>query len=268
MLFCSVERLFCLESRVFMSLPCVSVFGVNVSVKDIDETVEYLFGAAKEARLPVVREDLNAFKVCLMGKDGQVARALSDADIVNADGMSIVFAIRFLCGKDVPRVTGCDLFSRLVSECHVRRNTIFLLGATEDTVQRLYSQLSEQFSPQLVAGRRNGYFSPAHWDEIIAEINESKANFVFVGTPSPQKEAFLNYARARVSAGVVLMGVGGSFDVLAGKVQRAPEWMQRAGLEWLFRIIQEPGRMWKRYLTTNSKFLLLLFKEKFKLLFI
>ena len=244
------------------TIPYIKAFGVKLSKYSMEETVNYIFSPCERAS-PLIREDLNAFKVILKDNDVNVSNALRDADIINIDGMSVVFAVRILYGQTLPRVTGCDLFTRLLHECHERSKTVFLLGATEQTIFQLHKSLSNKYSKNLVAGFRNGYFSPTDWDIIVRSINDSNADFLFLGTPSPQKEIFLNFAKNKLNKKMVLIGVGGSFDVLAGKVSRAPAWMQNAGLEWLYRLIQEPNRMWKRYLITNTKFSWLLLKEKF-----
>lgn len=250
--------------RPFESSNYITIFGVRLSTLNMEETVEHLLSEDTN-NSPIIREDLNAFKACLKKKNIDVSKALESADIVNADGMSIVYAAQLLNGIKIPRVTGCDLFSRLLSESHRRRKSIFLLGAKEDVVRELVRKLIDQYSEKLIAGSRNGYFQKTDWNKIIEEIDTSKADFLFIGTPSPQKEEFLNYAKTKIKRRIVIMGVGGSFDVLSGKISRAPIWMQNYGLEWFFRLIQEPRRMWKRYLTTNSKFVLLLLQEKCKL---
>jgi len=242
----------------------ITIFGVKVSTLNIEETVEHLL-SDNTNHSPIIREDLNAFKVCLKEKNNAISEALESADIVNADGMSVVYAAKLLKGLKIPRVTGCDLFTRLLSESHCRKKSVFLLGAKEDVLKELVRKLEEQYSNKLITGYRNGYFQKSDWNTIIEEINTSNADLLFIGTPSPQKEEFLNYAKTEIKRRIVIMGVGGSFDVLSGKINRAPLWMQHYGFEWLFRLVQEPKRMWKRYLTTNSKFLVLLLQEKCKL---
>ncbi|WP_458370029.1 WecB/TagA/CpsF family glycosyltransferase [Pseudomonas fluorescens] len=246
------------------STKSINAFGVNISTLDMKGTVEYLFSESHTSH-PIVREDMNAFKACLKYKSADVHTALNEADIINADGMSIVYAMRFLQGIKLPRVTGCDLLSELIKESHSRRKKIFLLGANEEVVSKLALEITNTFPENIVAGYRNGYFTKNEWPEIIEIIAASEAELVFIGTPSPQKEEFVNYAKKNIHRKIILMGVGGSFDVLSGKTKRAPLWMQNSGLEWFFRLTQEPGRMWRRYLTTNSNFIWLVIKEKLKI---
>jgi N-acetylglucosaminyldiphosphoundecaprenol N-acetyl-beta-D-mannosaminyltransferase len=125
------------------------------------------------------------------------------------------------------------------------------------------SHYKEKYSPKIIAGYRNGYFTKEEEPKIAKEIAESGANILFVAITSPKKENFLYENRETLKVVNFIMGVGGSFDVVSGLVKRAPSWMQRSGLEWFYRLIQEPKRMWKRYLIGNSKFIFLILKEKF-----
>ena len=113
-------------------------------------------------------------------------------------------------------------------------------------------------------GYRNGFFSDEEEDKIAHEINESGADMVFVAIPSPKKEIFNEKYRSTMHNVRLIMGVGGTFDVISGKVKRAPRWMQDNGLEWLYRLILEPRRMWKRYLFGNLKFIRLVMMDYFK----
>ena len=237
----------------------------NLTTLNLEETADFLLSTPVESP-PVVREDLNAFKICLREVNEDVRRAIENAELINMDGMSMVFAYEILYGKKFPRVTGCDLFIFLLSKLERNNKTAYFLGATQETLDALVKVVSLRYNKTIIAGARNGYFKRSDWEDIIDSVNRSGADFLFVGTPSPQKEEFLNFAKSKLMNGMVLMGVGGSFDVVAGKVQRAPVWMQRWSLEWLYRILQEPRRMWKRYLVTNTRFLLFLLVAKYLLL--
>ena len=129
-------------------------------------------------------------------------------------------------------------------------------------VQKVVDIYTHKFGKQVVAGYRNGYYSEAEEADIAKEIAESGADFLFVAITSPKKEIFLNKYKDTIKTPFI-MGVGGTFDVVSGKTKRAPMWMQKKGLEWLYRVYQEPGRMWKRYAVTNTKFIGLLLREKF-----
>lgn len=204
---------------------------------------------------------VNVAKLVNMQYDKELAASVSACDIINIDGMGVVWGARF-CGHKVPeRVAGVDLFHNLLAMSAANQFPVFLLGATPEVVEATVNKVEALYPGLQVAGYHHGYF----WDneeEVVEKIAKSGARLLFVAITSPKKENFINKWKDRLGVDFV-MGVGGTFDVVAGKVKRAPKWMQSAGLEWLYRVIQEPGRMWKRYLVTNSKFALLLLKAKF-----
>lgn len=203
---------------------------------------------------------VNVAKVVNMRKDSELNASVRACDIINIDGMGVVLGARFL-GHDVPeRVAGVDLFQNLIARSEKEGFPVFLLGARDEVVTEVASRLQLKHPQLQLAGYHHGYF----WDDeeaIVDKIRDSGARMLFVAITSPRKENFINRWQDRLGVDFV-MGVGGTFDVVAGKVKRAPQWMQRCGLEWLYRVIQEPGRMWKRYLITNSTFAWLLIKAR------
>jgi len=203
---------------------------------------------------------VNVAKVVNMRVDASLREAVNGCDIVNIDGMGVVWGARML-GVDVPeRVAGVDLFFSLLSLASERGDSVFFLGAREDVVNEAVCRIQGDYPSLKIAGWHHGYF----WDDeeaVVKQIADSGAAMLFVAITSPRKEQFIH--RWREQLGVrFAMGVGGTFDIVAGKTKRAPVWMQKSGLEWLFRVIQEPGRMWKRYLVTNSKFAWLIFRAR------
>jgi len=174
--------------------------------------------------------------------------------------MGVVLGARFL-GHPVPeRVAGVDLFHELLAMSSHSCFPVFLLGATEEVVSATASKAQAMYPQLKVAGYHHGYF----WDDeagLVEKVRASGAKLLFVAITSPKKENFINRWRDHLGVTFV-MGVGGTFDVVAGKVKRAPVWMQKCGLEWFYRVLQEPRRMWKRYLVTNSKFAAMLMRAK------
>lgn len=203
---------------------------------------------------------VNVAKLVNMRKDAELARSVTECDIINIDGMGVVWGANAL-GHNVPeRVAGVDLFHQLNAMAEQESFMVFYLGAKQDVVAETAKRMQAKHPNLKIAGIHHGYF----WDDeetVVEQIHNSGAQLLFVAITSPKKENFINRWRERLGVSFV-MGVGGTFDVVAGKVNRAPKWMQRAGLEWFYRIIQEPRRMWKRYLVTNSKFVWLLVKER------
>lgn len=206
---------------------------------------------------------VNAGKVVAMQKDLELRNSVNQCHIVNADGQAVVWASRFLGKPLKERVAGIDLMVSLVEMAHKNNNKIFLFGAKEEVVKTVVEKYSEIYSPEIIAGYRNGYFSTSEEEEIAHQIANSGTQMLFVAITSPIKENFLYKYRDILQNVNLIMGVGGSFDVVAGKTKRAPIWMQNSGLEWFYRFAQEPRRMWKRYLVGNSKFIFLVLKERF-----
>ncbi|EGR0728176.1 exopolysaccharide biosynthesis glycosyltransferase VpsK [Vibrio cholerae] len=205
---------------------------------------------------------VNVAKLVNMRKDPELAQSVTECDIINIDGMGVVWGARFL-GHQVPeRVAGVDLFLELNAMAAQEQMPVFYLGAKPEIVEKTAAVMQAKHPQLVIAGYHHGYF----WDDeqaIVEKIRQSGAKLLFVAITSPKKENFIN--RWQEQLGVLfVMGVGGTFDVVAGHVSRAPLWMQKAGLEWLYRVLQEPGRMWKRYLITNSRYAWLLLNEKVK----
>lgn len=207
---------------------------------------------------------VNAGKIVLMQNNKELRKSVIDADLINADGQSVVWAAQLL-GKNIPeRVSGIDLMEKLVSISHENKYKCYFLGATEEVVSKVVDIYRNQYSEDIIAGYRNGYFDKDKELQISKEIAASGANILFVAITSPKKEIFLNTYKKQLQEVNFIMGVGGSFDVISGKVKRAPLWMQNSGLEWFFRVLQEPKRMWKRYLVGNTKFIFLVLKSLIK----
>jgi N-acetylglucosaminyldiphosphoundecaprenol N-acetyl-beta-D-mannosaminyltransferase len=235
------------------------LFGLNVDGLRMDEAVDRC-REALETREPVLVGVLNAAKIVTLRHDPMLRDALLDCNMLLADGQAVVWASRLL-GRPLPeRVAGIDLFEELLALAHRDNRSVYLLGARPDVLAALERKIAQRWPGLRLAGSHHGYFDAAEAEGIARDIKTAKADMLFLGMASPKKEIFLN--RFRHELGVpILHGVGGSFDVLAGITKRAPRTWQRLGLEWAYRLLQEPGRMWKRYLVTNSAFIALTVTE-------
>jgi N-acetylglucosaminyldiphosphoundecaprenol N-acetyl-beta-D-mannosaminyltransferase len=181
--------------------------------------------------------------------------------LVNADGTYFTWAARVLGAPLPERVAGIDLMGRLLAEAEDRAWPVFFLGARQDVLDAFTAEAQRRYPRLKVAGTHHGYFRGAEEDLAVAhEVRDSGARLLFVAFPSPRKESFIAEQLDELGP-VFAMGVGGSFDVWAVLAKRAPVWMQRAGLEWLFRLIQEPGRMWRRIVVNGWRFTLLFLRE-------
>jgi N-acetylglucosaminyldiphosphoundecaprenol N-acetyl-beta-D-mannosaminyltransferase len=205
---------------------------------------------------------VNAAVLVAMQRDHELRQSIASCDIINADGKSVVWASKFLRKPLPERVAGPDLMQAIVKLAFQKEYRIFLLGAKDEVVKKVASEYSARYSPDIIAGFHHGYFGPADEEDIVHQIAACNAQILFVAITSPKKELFLKKYEKQLNVPFV-MGVGGAFDIVAGIIKRAPLWMQRSGIEWLFRLLQEPRRMWKRYLVTNSLFVYYVLKDKY-----
>lgn len=240
----------------------VVVLGTPIDNLNMTETVNRIIGAIS-GHQHLHHTVVNAGKIVNMQKDPQLRESVVNADIINADGQGVVWASRILGRPLKERVAGIDLMEKLVKIAYLNGYKVFFLGAREDIVRTVVDHYSNIYSPDIIAGYRNGYFNKEDEPAIARQIADSGANILFVAISSPTKENFLFQQRDTLKTVNFIMGVGGSFDVVSGLVKRAPLWMQRAGLEWLYRVYQEPRRMFKRYLIGNFKFIALVLKHRF-----
>ena len=203
---------------------------------------------------------VNAAKIVAMQRDEQLRQAVGGCRMILADGQSVVWASQILRVPLPERVAGIDLFEALLTEAARRQSSAYFLGARSDVLERMLVTIGRRFPGLTVAGARDGYFQPSEEAEITAEIRRCGADLLFLGMSSPKKELFLS-SWGEATGAKVVHGVGGSFDVLAGLTQRAPLWYQEHGLEWFYRARQEPLRLGRRYLTTNTSFIALVIRE-------
>lgn len=223
-----------------------------VDVLTMAETVD-LARRAMQCRDRLQHVALNVAKLVNTRRDPVLSADVASSDVVGIDGMGIVWAARLLGLPVQERVSGIDLLNELLAVCSRDGFRPYFLGATSRVLELCGRQVREKYPSIHFAGLRDGYFAPDREAEVVADIRDSGADCLFIGMPSPRKERFLAAHRDDLNVPFI-MGVGGSFDVLAGQIARAPVRMQALGLEWLYRIYQEPGRMWWRYARTNTLF--------------
>ena len=228
------------------------VLGVPFDALTMDEVLERVDKAIfnrDRLRIGVV----NAAKLVNMRRDATLRADVLSCDLILADGLPVVWASHLL-GRRLPeRVAGIDLMVQMLRRGEQDGHRVYCLGATENVVTAAVERITGDYPRVRVVGYRHGYFTRQEEPTIVRQIAHAKPDIVLVGISSPKKEEFL--ARWGDYLGApVCHGVGGSFDVLAGKVRRAPLAWQRLGLEWLYRVKQEPRRLWRRYLVTNSMF--------------
>jgi polysaccharide biosynthesis protein VpsK len=216
----------------------------------VDQCIEWCLGP--RASHTVITA--NAAILCMMRSDPTLREACLRGDLIVADGMSVVWTSR-LAGIPFPeRVPGVEMTARLLEAASERRLRVYFLGARPEVVRALARRCAGDYPGLTVAGFHDGYFGPADYASLVEHIRQAAPHILFVGMPSPFKETWCERNRMALDVPVI-MGVGGTFDVLAGYVRRAPRIMQSLGLEWSWRLMMEPRKMWRRYLVTNSEYL-------------
>ena len=238
----------------------INFHNIPIDALTMQETIQKA-EVAIEKNQQIHHTVVNACKIAKMQDNSALMDSVLSADIINADGQSIVWSANFFKKVLPERVSGIDLMQGLVKLSAEKGYKCFFFGAEEEVVSKLVELYKKKYSNNIIAGYRNGFFEKGDEEQIVRKIVDSGANILFVAITSPKKEIFLNIYKKQLENINFIMGVGGSFDVIAGKVERAPLWMQKAGLEWLFRVHQEPARLFKRYLIGNSKFLWLVLKD-------
>ncbi len=196
-------------------------------------------------------------------KDKLFADIVNNSVITTPDGLPLTWALKWLYGIKQDRVAGMDLLPDLLLLASQQKIPVFFYGSTETVLERTQEYINENY-PDIPS---INFLSPPfrtlsseETDNIIDKINSSGAKLVFVSLGCPKQEKWMASIQGRINA--LMIGIGAALPVMVGMQSRAPQWMQKSGLEWLFRLLQEPGRLWKRYLVTNTFFLFLLIKEK------
>ena len=234
-------------------------FGIAVDALTMPQAVERCTDAVEQRGYLSVGV-VNAAKVVAMRRNEPLRQAVGGCGMVLADGQSVVWASRVLGAPLPERVAGIDLFLELLDEAARRAYRVYFLGARRDVLDRMLTEIGRRYPDLTVAGARDGYFRAGEEPDVAAEIRRSAPDLLFVGMSSPAKELFASRWGQSTGA-MVVHGVGGSFDVLAGLTRRAPAWCQDHGLEWVYRAWQEPVRLGRRYLTTNTSFMALVARE-------
>jgi N-acetylglucosaminyldiphosphoundecaprenol N-acetyl-beta-D-mannosaminyltransferase len=238
----------------------ITLMGCSIDNLTMEETLQTIEGFVRSGQ-PHQHVVVNVDKLVKASRDPALRRINNDCALVNVDGMPVVWASRLLGRTLKERVAGCDLFEALMRRAGERGWRVFLLGATEDVVDRVASTYRGRYPGLVLAGWRNGYWrGDAEEAQVAEQIRAARPDLLFVAISSPKKEQFLGRWQAGMRVPFA-MGVGGTFDVATGRVRRAPRWMQQWGLEWFYRFLQEPRRMFRRYFIDDMAFIWLFVKE-------
>jgi N-acetylglucosaminyldiphosphoundecaprenol N-acetyl-beta-D-mannosaminyltransferase len=236
-----------------------TVLDCQIDRVDLDEALTRC-ETAIESRVFVQHMAINAAKLVAMRDDARLRQSVAQCELVTADGQAVVWASRLLSDALPERVTGIDLMERLLARAAEKGYRVYVLGAKREVLECAVNRIRSDFPDLELAGYRDGYYDDADEPDVAETIKAAHPDILFVAMSSPRKEFFLATYRDRLQVPFV-MGVGGAIDIFAGLRRRAPGFAQRLGFEWLFRMVQEPRRLGRRYLSTNLRFIMLVLRE-------
>lgn len=231
----------------------LSIHGIRLLNLSLDEAIEAI-DVALTNRTPTRIAFVNADCVNLAAANPDYRNALADMDWIFVDGVGMRIAGRLLDQPVRENVNGTDLFPRLCELMAQRRLGLYLLGAQPGVAADAAQWARRDYPGLRIAGSHHGYFKPGQTDQILENIRSSQSDVLLVALGAPRQEKWIRSHMTACGATIVI-GVGGLFDYYSGRIPRAPLWMRRCGLEWVFRLLQEPGRLWRRYLLGNMEFL-------------
>ncbi len=245
-----------------LTVPRITIGGLRIAVADRATSARHMVEAAVARRGsdgPLIVSSANGQVISACASDVSVHSMFREAGLLHADGMPMVFASWLFCRTPLPeRVATTDLFHDVAVRAEQQGASFYLLGAAPGVIEETVRCVRGRYPRLNIAGFRNGYFSPAEEPGVIAAINAVRPDILWISMGVPSEQAFALRHRDRLTEVGLIKTSGGLFDFLAGRNRRAPPWMQAIGLEWLYRILMEPRRLFMRYLTTNPHALFLL----------
>ena len=239
----------------------LNYWGIGINTFTMREYLGIIEKSIIERDEIIVQIGVNAYTVVCIQKDKVLCETINKSSLVNIDGMPVAWALKFMGHKEITKVSCPDIFDELIKLAAEKHYKPFFLGTTPEILEMAINKLTAEFPELEIAGSHHGFFVESESSQIAEMIKNSKADMLFLGISSPKKEIF-SEQYAQFMQVPYIFGVGGVFDIIAGQIKRAPLWMQNSGLEWLYRFIQEPGRMWRRYLIGNLQFVYYVLKEK------
>lgn len=241
----------------------IHIWGIKFNPWTKAEIVDRMLRLIDEGETGIHLTGVNPETIVDAQKYPELKQAINDSDIVNVDNMFVTMALRLL-GYPIPeRAATPDIFEMLLKKAHEKHQTIYFLGAEKDVLDHMVATVQTEYSGLTIIGQHDGYYALEREPEIVDEIALLAPTYLFLGLPSPRKEAFIQAYKSRLNA-AVCYGIGGAFDVKGGKVRRAPAWVCKIGLEGLIRILQNPRNYGKRIFKYYPSFVKAVLKEFFK----
>ena len=245
----------------------LKIISLNVHHMSFNDCLEQVVGFALHKRHAYICF-ANVHMVIEAYNNKAILNQVENADLVLPDGKPLAIACNMLYGKKQERISGMDFTPLLLEKANEKNFSIFIYGSTENVIAAFKEKIKINYPAIRFAGAISPPFRPLTDDEImvdIEKINRSGANIVMVSLGCPKQEKWMSKTSGKINS--VLIGIGGALPVVAGVQKRAPRWMQNMALEWFYRLLQQPGRLFTRYLYTNSYFLFLLSRDYIKSLF-
>lgn len=237
----------------------VNILGYEIFNESEKDFLKLLFN--KEGKINIISGNPEVLNTGL-GDKKLKENFLSSDSLIIPDGIGTILAARLSKKKMKEKIAGISVMDKIIEYCSKNNYGIYLLGSTEETVSLTYVNLLTKYPKLIITGYRNGYFNLDSCQDIISDINSKKPYAVFVAMGCPRQERFIMKYMDIIDSHI-FMGVGGSFDVIAGKTKRAPEWMIKSGLEWLYRVYREPFRIKRLFQIPKFIFKAVLMKNKF-----
>ena len=246
-----------------LDVPWVAIGGLPIAAIGREQSAQVMIEAALarrgSGRQPLLVTSANGQVISMCARDAEVRALFLAADLIHADGMPLVLASRLRSRMPLPeRVATTDLFHDVARVAPSRGASFYLLGAGPKVIKQAVCKVQEKYPQLTIAGYRHGYFDPEEMNQIIGEIDACAPDVLWIGMGAPAELALALHLRTQLTRVGLIKTSGGLFDFLSGRNRRAPEWMQSAGLEWLYRLALEPRRLLYRYLSTNPHALFLL----------
>lgn len=244
-----------------VTLPTQTVIGFPITALSFEAHIDLITRWARKRSAKAVCV-ANVHMLMEAHTNPEFAEVLHQADLVTPDGMPLVWVMKWLTRQRQDRVAGMDLLLALCQRLSAENVSVFFLGSEQSTLDRMRRRLHCDFPDLIIAGMKPLPFRPQTVEEdeaILQMVNQSGAGVLFVSLGCPKQEYWINQHKGRIHA--VMIGVGGAFPVYAGVQKWAPIWVRQSGLEWLFRLIQEPKRLWRRYYRTIPPFIYLALKQ-------
>jgi len=230
-----------------------------------------LFQFSNESKVPlnekIIINTINAHSFNIARKNEIFEKALQESDILLPDGVSIVWSSWFLNGIRIRKIAGAQIFNYLINELNEKSGKCFFLGSSDKTLEKIRDRLHLEFPNVKVEFHSPPFKKVFNHDDnkfMLKRINDFKPDVLFLGMTAPKQEIWIFENKDQIQANIKC-GIGAVFDFYAGNIKRAPKWIVNIGLEWFYRLIKEPHRMWKRYIIGNLLFVYIILKEKCKM---